>query len=244
MASQSVEPSKSTVDPGEGIGLKAILRFVLFLVLLPLVLFGAAGRLAWPMGWAFVGAYIASVFVSRVIVMVKFPELLSERAQFVEAEGTKRWDRVLVPLMALLGPLVTLMVAGLDKRYGWSPQVSPPVQFVGLTLVVVGLSLGTWAMAVNRFFSSVVRIQKDRGHAVVTGGPYRIVRHPAYAGGVLSQLAVPIMLDSLWALIPAGLVAVGYIVRTFLEDRELYRELAGYDEYMQQTRYRLVPGIW
>lgn len=244
MQSSSTEDPKGAAKPAERISLKAILRFALILLLLPLLLFGAAGSLNWPMGWTYVGIYFISVFISRIIVMIKFPELLSERAQFVQAEGAKDWDRVLAPLIALLGPLITLIVIGLDKRFGWSPPISFPVQLIGLGLVVLGLAIGTWAMAINKFFSSVVRIQKDRGHTVATGGPYRFVRHPGYAGGILSMLAAPIMLSSLWSLIPTALVLVGYFIRTFLEDKELIKELDGYDQYAQKTRYRLIPGIW
>ena len=99
-------------------------------------------------------------------------------------------------------------------------------------------------MATNRFYGRYVRIQTDRGHTVVTTGPYRCVRHPAYAGLILFMLATALALESLWALIPAGLVAAVLVVRTVLEDRTLRSELLGYDDYAQRTRYRLVPGVW
>lgn len=244
MESSPFETPKEVPQPAKEITPKAVIRFVLILLLLPLVLFGTAGSLAWPMAWVYVGIYFASAFVSRLIVMIKFPELLSERAQFVQAEGVKDWDRLLAPLIALIGPLITLIVIGLDRRFGWSPPISLPVQLIGLVLVVLGLAFGTWAMAVNKFFSAVVRIQKDRGHSVVTDGPYRFVRHPGYASGILTMLAAPIMLASLWGLIPTGLVLIGYFMRTSLEDKQLLKELAGYDQYAQRTRYRLIPGIW
>jgi protein-S-isoprenylcysteine O-methyltransferase Ste14 len=243
-ASTSVEQTKGTSDAISGIGWKVVLRFAIFVLLLPAVLFIAAGRLNWVMGWVYVGLAIASTAASRIIVMFKNPELIAERAQYREGEGVKDWDRVLVALVALYGPLATLIVAGLDERFGWPPQLPLALQLVALAVVVLGYFMATWAMVVNKFFSAVVRIQKDRDHAVVTSGPYRFVRHPAYAGGIISYLATPVMLDALWALIPAGLIVVGVIVRTALEDRTLREELAGYAEYAQQTRYRLLPGIW
>jgi protein-S-isoprenylcysteine O-methyltransferase Ste14 len=106
------------------------------------------------------------------------------------------------------------------------------------------MGLMTWAMAVNNYFSLVVRIQKDRGHTVVTGGPYHYVRHPGYVGGILFQLGTPLLLGSMWALIPAGLTVLLLVVRTALEDRTLLKELEGYQEYAQQTHYRLLPGLW
>ena len=99
-------------------------------------------------------------------------------------------------------------------------------------------------MAANAFFSAVVRIQDDRGHAVASGGPYRFVRHPGYSGSLAFELATPIMLGSLWALIPSGLNALLIVVRTALEDRTLNEELDGYREYAGQVRYRLLPGVW
>jgi protein-S-isoprenylcysteine O-methyltransferase Ste14 len=118
------------------------------------------------------------------------------------------------------------------------------VQIAALLALISGYLLAVWAMLANRFFSAYVRIQGDRGQSVVTDGPYRGVRHPAYAGGLISNLALPIMLGSLWALIPALLGAISMIVRTALEDRTLQAELPGYAEYARKTRYRLLPGVW
>ncbi len=101
-----------------------------------------------------------------------------------------------------------------------------------------------WATGSNAFFSLTVRIQKERGQAVVEGGPYRFVRHPSYVGGILFELAAPIMLGSWWALIPGGLDAVLFVIRTALEDKTLQAELDGYPAYTERTRYRLVPGVW
>ncbi len=146
--------------------------------------------------------------------------------------------------MALFGPLAVWIVAGLDERFGWSAPFAPWVQVVALVAVALSYLLGNWAMVANRYFSSVVRIQEDRGHTVVSGGPYRFVRHPAYTGSLFGTLAMAIALGSWWALIPAGVDAVGLIVRTGLEDRTLQAELPGYANYARQTRYRLFPGIW
>jgi protein-S-isoprenylcysteine O-methyltransferase Ste14 len=107
-----------------------------------------------------------------------------------------------------------------------------------------GLRFGRLATASNAFFSQIFRIQKERGHTVATGGPYRFVRHPGYVGTILFEIATPIMLGSWWALIPGGLSALLYLVRTALEDKALLDELDGYKEYAQKVRYRLLPGIW
>jgi protein-S-isoprenylcysteine O-methyltransferase Ste14 len=113
-----------------------------------------------------------------------------------------------------------------------------------LAIAVLGSLLTTWAMIANRFFYGVLRIAKDRGHTVATGGPYRYVRHPGYGGAIAFDLAAPLVLGSLWALIPAVLTACAIIVRTALEDRALQAGLDGYAEYAQRVRYRLLPGVW
>lgn len=226
------------------IGWRPVVQFVLFVVLLPPVLFLAAGRFDWPMAWVYVAVHILSAFASRLITLRINPELWVERARSLDAGRGKSWDRPLVLLAAIIGPLVVWIIAGLDERWSWSPDLSLPLQVTALVLVIGGYAIGTWAMATNAYFSAIVRIQDDRGQTVIQTGPYRLVRHPAYAGGLLCYLAMPIMLDSLWALIPAVLTIAVVCLRTHLEDRTLIAELPGYADYAQRTRYRLVPGIW
>jgi protein-S-isoprenylcysteine O-methyltransferase Ste14 len=135
-------------------------------------------------------------------------------------------------------------VAGLDQRYGWSSGIEPVAQIGAMLLVIAGHALVVWATGVNAYFSQVVRIQTERGHTVISSGPYRYVRHPGYVGGILVTLAAPLLLGSAWALIPGVLGALLLVVRTALEDRTLLQELAGYGEYAESVRYRLVPGLW
>jgi protein-S-isoprenylcysteine O-methyltransferase Ste14 len=168
-------------------------------------------------------------------------ELVKERSQI--KENAKGWDKVIGLLFGLFGPGM-LLVAGFDERWSWSLRLAVAVQVAAFVVVALGDVLFAWAMASNQFFSSVVRIQQDRGHTVQTGGPYRFVRHPGYLGTIVSALATPLALGSLWAFIPAGLLTALFVVRTALEDGTLRDELAGYEAYAQRTRYRLVPGVW
>jgi protein-S-isoprenylcysteine O-methyltransferase Ste14 len=206
------------------------------------VLFTSAGRLDWVMGWVYLGVFLAFDVATALVLLPKSPELLAERARI--QEGTKGWDQVLVRLAALYLPMAAWIVSGLDDRFGWSPQMPAALQIAALAVVVSGYGLVVWAMAANPFFSGTVRIQKDRGHTVATGGPYCHVRHPGYLGAILFTLLMPILLGSLWALIPAGLALPAYVVRTALEDRTLHAELEGYAEYAEGVRYRLLPGVW
>lgn len=220
--------------------LVSLVRLVVLLAFEGAILFLAAGRLDWVWGWAFLVTYLLLSVVALVMVPLT-EELVEERTQL--KADVKRWDKILSAIMTVLF-LATLVVPGLDVRFGWSPLLPSGVQIAALALIALGYLLITWATRVNRFFARFVRIQKERGHTVVTGGPYRFVRHPGYVGTILTSLATPVALGSLWALVAGGLMALAVGIRTALEDRTLLEELPGYAEYSQRTRYRLLPGIW
>jgi protein-S-isoprenylcysteine O-methyltransferase Ste14 len=208
------------------------------------ILFVSAGTLRWAWGWALI-AVLTAVIASHVIVLVPInPELLAEREQGFRPGGTKNWDRWLTPVAVSLGTVVMWVIAGLEVRFGWTAGMALPAHMTGLLFTVLGYALFLWAMAANAFFAEGVRIQTERGHTVATGGPYRFVRHPGYVGAIVSIAAGPFLLGSWWALIPAALAVVGYVIRTAVEDRTLLVELGGYCEYAQRTRHRLVPGVW
>jgi len=192
---------------------------------------GTRGRLSED-----VNSYI-NARALRGIAKTAAPSLAISILLFVSA-GRLDWT------MAWLGPVAIALVAGFDLRYGWQPEVSPLVQGAGALAVVFGYAVVLWAMATNRFFSGVVRIQEERGHTVVGHGPYALVRHPGYVGVSLAALGAPLMLGSAWALIPAAATIVVIVVRTAYEDRTLVRDLAGYEAYARRVRYRLLPGIW
>ena len=154
------------------------------------------------------------------------------------------WDKAIATAYGLLSNIGTLLIAGLDVRFGWSPSISLAVQLIALVMLLLGFALASWAMLSNAFFATTVRIQGERGHAVATGGPYRYTRHPGYAGWLLAGIATPLVLDSWWALIPAVLGGIFLVVRTTFEDRTLQEELNGYREYAQKVPYRLLPSIW
>jgi protein-S-isoprenylcysteine O-methyltransferase Ste14 len=216
-------------------------QIIVFTLIIAASLFIASGRLNWRMAWAYVGLFVASQALTALILIPRNPELLTERAQ--EQGDVKDWDRALSALVALFGPLNMWIVAGLDARFTWSAQVSLSVQIAALAIAGLGSLLTIWAMASNRFFYGVVRIEKD-SHTVATVGPYRHVRHPGYVGGIIFDLATPLALGSWWTFIPAVLTVCFIVARTALEDRTLQEELDGYKEYAQQTRCRLLPDVW
>ena len=224
--------------------IKALVRFALLILLMPAILFICAGTIDWLMGWLYSIMTLGITAGSRLLLARTNPGLVSERAGQHSEEGVQEWDRKIVPIVGFLGPLVMLIVCGLDKRFGWSPEIPIGYQVAALIVTALAALWATWAMLVNRYYSAVVRIQKDRGHTVVDSGPYRWMRHPSYTGGILADVAGPLSLGSLWALIPGLLLSAVIIYRTAREDEVLQKELAGYTDYARRVRYRLLPGVW
>jgi protein-S-isoprenylcysteine O-methyltransferase Ste14 len=216
---------------------------LIFIVVVPLLPLLISWRWDWWQAWAFAIVCILGFAISRALAARRHPDLLAERARFLQHENAKAWDKVLAPLVGLGGGLIPLVV-GLDARFGWSTMFSPPAHITSLAIILAGYALGSYALVENRFFSGMVRIQSDRGHRVVSTGPYRWIRHPGYAGALLTYLATPVFLDSHWAFLPVVLLTVTLVIRTHLEDRALCEELIGYRDYARQVRYRLIPGVW
>ena len=171
----------------------------------------------------------------------KSPELLKERMS--TKKDAKSWDKKIIRVYTLL--LMTMLaVAGLDAvRLRWS-HVPLSLKIAGFSGFIPAFLLVFWTMTENAYLSQVVRIQKDRDHRVCTTGPYKYVRHPMYVGIILLILCLPLALGSFYALIPGLLIALLFILRTFLEDKTLHAELPGYKEYADRVRYKLIPGIW
>lgn len=228
----------------EKIGWKAMVRLGGLMVLLAAILFISAGSMNWPMGWIYILVSVSITAFSRFIILRRHPDLAVERAGYQSLEGVKSWDKKLMPWVALYGPFIQVIVCGLNRRFGWTPAVPLLWQVVGMVVLALSSLLGVWAMASNPFFSALVRIQKERGHTVISSGPYQFMRHPGYVGGIVANAAGPLALGSVWALIPGTLTSILMIIRTALEDRTLQEELDGYKEYAGRVRYRLVPGIW
>jgi protein-S-isoprenylcysteine O-methyltransferase Ste14 len=205
------------------------------------LLFLAAGNLSWIWAWIFLGIYLISVIINSLFLMRTSPETVAERGQ---AKLTKDWDKVVSSLWALFQFLIIPLVAGLDARFGWTSGLGNGWHIAGALVFAAGLSLFGWAMITNAFFSTAVRIQTERGQTVCRSGPYRFLRHPGYLGAILQSIGIPILLGSLWAMIPGIVAAALMVIRTSLEDRTLQAELPGYPDFVQEVPYRLVPRLW
>jgi protein-S-isoprenylcysteine O-methyltransferase Ste14 len=233
---RDTKPAKNT-----GITRWAV-QMILSTIFFAAILFLSAGKLDWVAGWAFLGMNTLTQILSGLVLIPRQPEMLAGRTR--RQKDTKDWDRLLAPLVMIVGTLGVIVVAGLDQRFEWSAPFASHTWVIGLVLAFACQMFVLWAMTTNAFFATTVRIQDDAGHHVVSSGPYRIVRHPGYFGSVIYNLLCPLALASLWTFIPAVLTVILLFVRTGLEDRTLQAELPGYTEYAKKVHYRLIPGVW
>ncbi len=232
-----MEKQKNVFSP------RVVLRLVIVLIIVPFLPILISKKWGWWEAWAYVALNIVGFIVSRALAARRNPDILKERANSMEMKDIKPWDKVLAPLLAY-GNIATLIVVGVDALFAWTSPFSLTAKLISLLVMLLGYAFGSWALVENRFFSGVVRIQTDRGHHVVDSGPYRLVRHPGYAGAMWTYLLIPVFLDSLWAFIPVALTLIVLFTRTALEDKTLQAELPGYKEFTQKTKYRLIPGVW
>ncbi len=233
--------SSDTKPSLERSGIRRIVQVLVSVLLIGVLLFLAAGRLDWVWGWLFLAGWLILLLASVIVMRRKGPDLINERGR--RAENIKGWDKVLMAVYSLV--LFTVpVVAGLDAvRFGRSAM---PLAWhvIGGVLFIPAMIMPLWALSANAYLSTMVRIQDDRGHQVVTTGPYRYVRHPMYAGMIFFGPSIPLFLGSWWTFVPCGLIVVLFITRTAMEDKTLQEELEGYAEYAGRVRYRLLPGVW
>jgi protein-S-isoprenylcysteine O-methyltransferase Ste14 len=216
------------------------MRFVLLVLCVEAailsILFAAAGRYDLPWCWA---VAVVHGFCMGIYIRAMDPDLRRERLK-PGGDERDRWLRLaIIPLV-----LIHLVIAGLDLRFGWSGAVSPVIHVAGLAVIAAAMLLGAWAVRTNRFFSSVVRIQYDRGHHVITSGPYRLIRHPGYLSLLSGAVGGAMAIGSWWSLLPLLPLVLVVATRAWREERLLMQSLAGYAEYAQSVRFRLLPGVW
>jgi len=199
------------------------------------------GLSGWWQLWPLLGMLVLTIGVNLIVILSRNPGLLRERLKPDRPE--KGWDRTIM-IVSLVPFAAIFVVAGLDVlRYHWSP-VSIAGMVAGALLMVLGDGITAWCMAENPFLERTVRVQEERGHRVITTGPYRIVRHPMYVGVIVMYWGLTLMLGSYLALVPTFVVSALVVVRAHFEDRALQEELEGYRDYAARTRYRLLPGVW
>lgn len=208
------------------------------------IFFVAAENLDIPRAWFLFLVIAIYYLISFLVIYQKKPEIIRARGGRAFRSDTKKWDVPLLLAYSILGTFGQFIVAGWDLGHIHFWPLGLGYLVLGLVLYIVFAVLITWAMIHNPFFEPSVRLQEDRGQKVVKSGPYRIVRHPGYLAGILMHTGIAMVLGSGLALVYCFIIAFLLVVRTYMEDETLQRELDGYREYTQETRFRLIPGVW
>jgi protein-S-isoprenylcysteine O-methyltransferase Ste14 len=222
--------------------LRVIAQTAVLPLLLGMTLFIPAATLDWPLAWALMSVYVGGMFLTNLWLIAYHPGLARER--LIIPRSSERWDLQLLRITNVLLLGVMFPLSGLDHRFEWSPPIPSVISLLALLLFAIMFLFMGWSMSVNDYFSSAIRLQSNRGQTVATGGPYRVLRHPGYLAMIIQFLAIPVVLGSVWSMIPALAIGAVYVYRTIREDELLLGSLPEYAEYVRRVRSRLIPGIW
>lgn len=215
---------------------------IIFSAVIGVISYFVAQSLNWTIGWLYIGFLGTIVTVAHVCVLFYNPEILARR--ILPLRGTKGWDFAILATWILLG-IVIYLLASYELKGQYLSFYSHGISWlVGATMMIFGWTVFSWSMIVNPYFEQTVRIQTELGHYVVYRGPYAWVRHPGYVGIIAMLLATPLLLQSVWTLIPIAFMMISLLIRTMLEDKTLIAELPGYSDYAERVRYRLILGLW
>ncbi|MCX6558829.1 MAG: isoprenylcysteine carboxylmethyltransferase family protein [Candidatus Aminicenantes bacterium] len=233
-----MEEEKTLSAAERGQLIRKVVKFFGFSsLILAAMFFLAAGTLNYWQAWVYMAILLVPMFFVVVYFLRKSPDLIERRMRMKEKEPAQKaiikWS---YPFF-----LAAYIMPGFDRRYGWS-AVPPWLVIVADAVVLASYLLFVRVMRENRFLSRVVEV--DRKQEVIRTGPYAVVRHPMYAAVMPMYCVGPLALGSFWALLPAAVIPVVLVARIRSEEKVLGRELAGYSEYCQQVKYRLLPGIW
>jgi protein-S-isoprenylcysteine O-methyltransferase Ste14 len=221
---------------------RIVLQTLIWFTFQTVILLGAAGDWTWPQGWTYLGEVLVLSSATTIGLLVRDRALLEARMSSPLKRNQRPKDLLIIVVFfaAYVGWFVLI---GLDHRFLWTgtPLL---VQILGAALIGVGMMLVWETFRANTFATTQVRVQTERAQTVVDTGPYRYIRHPMYAGVVLSVIGAPLMLGSLWALAATLVLFVLLALRTLGEEQVLKKDLHGYADYMTRTPWRIVPGVW
>ena len=221
------------------------LSLVIRMTLFAIALLWPAGTIKWWEAWVIVGLWTVFGVVMTIYLSRYDPALLAERMRLLPIQkDQKAWDKLMMLLFTIAG-IALYIVPGFDViRYQWTEPLPMWLEIIAMLIHLPCFWFLWWVMRENTYLSQVVKIDNERGHQVITSGPYAIVRHPMYSVVIVLLFAVPVALGSRYSLILALILTLLMIVRTYFEDQTLHEELQGYPEYAQKTTYRLMPGVW
>lgn len=221
-------PSKTTIA----------LQFIAGIVVCIALLFGVAGTWNWPEAWIYLIIQFTFSGIMATYLLKNDPSLLQKRMAFDIPK--ELWDKFIMLSIVIFSCALFIMPA-LDVRYGWS-SVPLIVKTISFLLIAWSLHIIFLTLKENSYLAKIVVIQK--GHKVISTGPYAKVRHPMYVGAIILFVALPLALNSVYSIIPGLIVALTLIIRTSLEDKRLHKELKGYKAYAKKVKYKLIPGVW
>ncbi|HEY5071831.1 MAG TPA: isoprenylcysteine carboxylmethyltransferase family protein [Caulobacteraceae bacterium] len=222
---------------------RLLFQTVMMLLVMAVLLFGAAGTMFWPAGWIFITEMGLSSLLISFWLLAKDPALLAERLSPPVSRNQTGWDRLFM-LAALVAVCGWFAIMGWDAGRTHRGAVAPPFQAVGAVLIGLCMTVCWLAFRFNTFAAPTVKVQAERGQHVITKGPYRLVRHPMYAGAMLYFVGVPLLLGSWVGLMLSPVLVVGVAARAVAEEAVLRNALSGYGAYAAKVRYRLIPGVW
>ncbi len=214
----------------------------LWIVVIGAALFGSAGTLDWIGAWVFMAEFVIGGIAVMLWLARHDPGLFKERMGSPFQKDQVFWDKVFMAAVIVVW-YGWLVLMGLDARWGFS-HMAAALSYVGAVLIAVGFFIVWLTFRENSFAAPVIKIQQDRGQHVISTGPYRVVRHPMYAGGILYLLGMPLLLGSWLGLAVLPLLVAGLAARIFIEESALREGIAGYDDYAARVPYRLIPGVW
>jgi len=231
--------------PGEpAVSWWQVVVVIVYPFVFPLVFTLVGGDVAWVEAWAFGALFAVTVWALSIHLVRHDPALFRERFTSFVQSGQAGWDRLLLPLL-LAGILAWMVLIPLDaRRFGWSAPLPVWVRGLGAALCVVFALVMVWTFRTNPFLFHAVKVEEERGHHVVTTGPYRFVRHPMYAAIVCMLLGAPLLLGSVYGLLLGLVLSALFWVRSVLEERLLLARLPGYADYARRVRGRLVPFLF
>jgi protein-S-isoprenylcysteine O-methyltransferase Ste14 len=220
---------------------KFLFKTLITTIIFSVILFLSAGKIHYFQGWIFLVTNIITGLMNFWTIKNN-KELMNERSKV--GKNAKSWDKKILGISAFIY-ILNIVLAGIDSgRFQWSPKFHWSIYVLGVIILIIGQVIFLAARSQNKYFSSVVRIQTDRGHNLCDTGLYKIVRHPGYLGMTISLSGIPLITGSLWCITTTFIAIVLLFVRTYLEDKTLIAELSGYSQYTHKTKYRLIPEIW
>jgi protein-S-isoprenylcysteine O-methyltransferase Ste14 len=226
-----------------GLVLNFIVQTIVWFGFMGAIIFGAAGTMDYAGGWLYLGAMVALSVIFGAHMMRVDPGLLRERLKPPVQKDQPLADKlVLIPVLLLMFGGMGFMAAD-AARWRWS-MMPPSVQWAGCGLLLAAFLFMYWTMRANSFAAPVVKIQKDRGQAVITTGPYAIVRHPMYLGALFYMAGTSLVLGSWWGLVTVPVLTLLLGIRIGIEEQALRSGLEGYDDYARRVPWRLIPLVW